>query len=85
MDWKTRLKKVTLPHVNSKSQKRKRIFVQTPFSHSTSSRVIKVHDAKPLAFPLHFLFQRDQYHHFDSTSKLMKIWEKILKKRQNTI
>ena len=36
MDWKTRLKKVTLPHVNNKPQQRKLIFVQTPFSHSTS-------------------------------------------------
>ena len=48
MDWKNHLEKkpipkiektvkikVKLPHVNKKPLTRKRIFVQTPFSHST--------------------------------------------------
>ena len=48
MDWKNHLEKnpiqkiektvkikVKLPHVNKKPLARKRIFVQTPFSHST--------------------------------------------------
>ena len=47
----------------------------------------KFHAAKPLAFSLHFLFRRDQNHYSNLTSKIMKMCEKILKKRQrpNTI
>ena len=38
-------------------------------------------------FSLHFLFRRDQNHHSNLTSKIMKVCEQILKKRQrpNTI
>ena len=42
----------------------------------------KIHAAKPLAFSLHFLFRRDQNHHSNLTSKIMKMCEQILKKRQ---
>ena len=47
----------------------------------------KFHAAKPLAFSLHFLFRRDQNHYSNLTSKIMKMCEQILKKRQrpNTI
>ena len=47
----------------------------------------KIHAAKPLAFSLHFLFRRDQNHYSNLTSKIMKMCEQILKKRQrpNTI
>ena len=47
----------------------------------------KLHAAKPLAFSLHFLFRRDQNHYSNLTSKIMKMCEQILKKRQrpNTI
>ena len=50
-------------------------------------RVKKFHAAKPLAFSLYFLFRRDQNHHSNLTSKIMKMCEQILKKRQrpNTI
>ena len=43
--------------------------------------------AKPLAFSLHFLFRCDQNHYSNLTSKIMKMCEQILKKRQrpNTI
>ena len=41
----------------------------------------KFHAAKPLAFSLHFLFRRDQNHHFNLTSKIMKMCEQILKKK----
>ena len=41
----------------------------------------KIHAAKPLAFSLHFLFRRDQYHHSNLTSKIMKMCERILKKK----
>ena len=50
-------------------------------------RAKKIHAAKPLAFSLHFLFRRDQNHYSNLTSKIMKMCEQILKKRQrpNTI
>ena len=50
--------KVKLPHVNKKKPLgRKRIFVQTPFSHLTLNlEQKKINAAKPLAFSLHFLF-----------------------------
>ena len=50
-------------------------------------RAKKLHAAKPLAFSLHFLFRRDQNHYSNLTSKIMKMCEQTLKKRQrpNTI
>ena len=72
--------KVKLPHVNKKPLARKRIFVQTPYSHSTLE-INKIHAAKPLAFSLHFLFRRDQNHYYNLT-KIMKMCEHILNKRQ---
>ena len=50
-------------------------------------RAKKIHAAKPLAFSLYFLFRHDQNHHSNLTSKIMKMCEQILKKRQrpNTI
>ena len=83
MDWENHLEKnpiqkiektvkirVELPHVNKKPLPRNRIFVQTPFSHSTLKlERKKIHAAKPLAFSLHFLFRRDQNHHSNLTSK----------------
>ena len=93
MDWENYLEKnpiqkiektvkirVKLPHLNKKPLPRNRIFVQTPFSHSTFRLEQKIHAAKPLAFLLHFLFRRDQNHHSNLTSKIMKICEQILKK-----
>ena len=73
--------KVKLPHVNKKPLARKRIFVQTPFSHYFKFRAKKIHAAKPLAFSLHFLFRRDQNHYSNLTSKIMKMCEQILKKK----
>ena len=59
----------------------------TVFSLYFKIRAKKIHAAKPLAFSLHFLFRRDQNHHSNLTSKIMKMCEQILKKRQrpNTI
>ena len=50
-------------------------------------RAKKLHAAKPLAFSLHFVFRRDQNHYSNLNSKIMKMCEQILKKRQrpNTI
>ena len=94
MDWENYLEKnpiqkiektvkirVKLPHVNKKPLARNQIFVQKPFSHSTLKlERKKIHAAKPLAFSLHFLFRRDQNHHSNLTSKIMKMCEQILKK-----
>ena len=77
--------RVKLPHVNKKPLPRNRIFVQTPFSHSTLKlERKKIHAAKPLAFSLHFLFRRDQNHYSNLTSKIMKMREQILKKKKDS-
>ena len=49
------------------------------FSLYFKFRAKKNHATKPLAFSLHFLFRRD----LNLTSKIMKIREQILKKRQS--
>ena len=74
--------RVKLPHVNKKPLPRNRIFAQTPFSHF-KIRAKKNHAAKPLAFSLHFLFRRDQNHYSNLTSKIMKMCEQILKKKDS--
>ena len=94
MDWENHLEKnpiqklekivkikVKLPHANKKPLTRKRrIFVQTRFSHSILNfERKKIHAPKPLAFSLHFLFRRDQNHYSNLTSKIMKMCEQILK------
>ena len=98
MDWESHLEKnpiqqikktvkinVKLPHVNKKPLPKNRIFIQTPFSHSTLKLEQKIHAAKPLAFSLHFLFRRDQNHYSNLTSKIMKMCEQILKKDSTPI
>ena len=62
-------------------------YSNTVFSLYFKFRSKKFHSAKPLAFSLHFLFWRDQIHYSNLTSKIMKMCEQILKKRQrpNTI
>ena len=70
-----------MPHVNKKPLARKRRFVQTPFSHSTLKLERK--NFKPqnkLVYSLHFLFWRNQKYQFNLTSKIMKLYEQILKK-----
>ena len=52
----------------------------TVFSLYFKIRAKKFHAAKPLAFPLHFLFRHDQNHYSNLTSKIMKMCEQILKK-----
>ena len=68
-----------LLYVNKRPLARKRIFVQTPFSHSFKIRAKEFHAAKPLAFSLHFQFQRDQNHYTNLTSKI-KMCKQILKR-----
>ena len=55
----------------------------TVFSLYFKIRAKKFHAAKPLAFSLHFLFRRDQNHHSNLTSKIMKMCEQILKKKDS--
>ena len=60
----------------------------TVFSLYFKIRPKKIHAAKALALSLHFLFRRDQNHHSNLTTKIMKMCEQILKKkrqRPNTI
>ena len=54
----------------------------TLFSLYFKFRAKKFNAAKPLAFSLHFLFRRDQNHHSNLTSKIMKMCEQILKKKK---
>ena len=68
-----------MPHVK-KPLARKRIFIQTPISHSTLNLEKQFHAAKPLTFSLHFLFRRDQNHYSKLTSNIMKMCKQILKK-----
>ena len=75
MDWENHLEKnpiqkiektvkirVKLPHVNKKPLPRNRIFVQTPFYHSTLKLERKISRRKTTQFSLLFLFRHDQNH-----------------------
>ena len=65
-----------------KNTSEKANFCSNPvFSLYFKFRSKKFHAAKPLAFSLHFLFRRDQNHYSNLTSKIMKMCEKILKKK----
>ena len=95
MDWKNHLEKnpvqiiektvkirVKLPRVNKKTTTEKPNFCSNIiFSLYFKIRAKKIHAAKPLAFSLHFLFQRDQNHDSNLTSKIMKMSQQILKKK----
>ena len=101
MDWENHLEKKSDPknRKNSKNQseiaaceqktttEKQNFCSNTVFSLYLKIRAIKFHAAKQLAFSLHFQFQRDQNHNSNLTSKIMKMREKIFKKRQrpNTI
>ena len=69
-----------MPHVNKKPLERKQTFVDTPFSHpSKKLEQKKTYAAKPLAFSLGFLFQRNQKHYSNLTPKIMKMFDQIFK------
>ena len=72
--------KVKLPRVNKKPLKEKANFCSNAiFSIYFKIRAKKCHAAKTLAFSIHFLFRRDQYHYFNFTSKI-NLWTEISKK-----
>ena len=92
MDWKNHLEKSSIQNIekNSKNQSDIAASEQKPlakanycsntvFSLYFKIRMKKMHDAKPLAFALYFLFQRDQTHHSNLTSKIMIMCEQIFK------
>ena len=94
MDWENHLKKSDPKNrKNSKNQseiaacEQKTISEKANFCSNTvfslyfKIRAKKFHAAKPLAFSLHFMFRLDQ-NHYKLTSKIMKMCEQILKKRQ---
>ena len=67
-----------------KTTSEKAKFCSNPvFSLYLKFRAKKFHAAKPLAFSLHFLFRRDQNHNSNFTSKIMKMCEQILKKKDS--
>ena len=92
MDWDNHLEKNPIQK-NSKNQseiaaceqkttsERANFCSNIVFSLYFKIRAKKFHAAKPLAFSLHFLFRRDQNHHSNSNSKIMKMCEQILKKK----
>ena len=78
------LKQKTRPKVNYEwirktISEKTNLCPNTVFSRYLKIRANQFHAAKPLAFSLHFLFRRDQNQYSNLTSKIMKIFEKILK------
>ena len=92
MDWESNLEK----KIRSKKQKRVKNMSEIAaceekitsekeisFKHrflTTSKLEQKFSKRKSLAFSLHFITRRDQYHHCNLTSKIKKMCEPILKK-----
>ena len=74
-------------HVSKKTSEKANFRSNTVFSLYFKIRVKKFTATKPLAFSLQFLFRSDRNYYSILTSKIMKICEQILKKRQrpNTI
>ena len=63
--------KVKSPHVNKKTTTEKANFCSnTVFSLYFKTKAKNIHAAKPVAFPLHFLFRRDLNHYSNFTSKI---------------
>ena len=102
MDWENYLEENPIQKIEKKNSKNQseiaaceqktttvkpKFCSNTVFSLYFKIRAKKNNAAKPLAFSLHFLFWRDQNHHSNLTSKIMKMCEQIFKKRQrpNTI
>ena len=94
MDWENHSEKNPIQKIEKNSKNQNEIAAceqktttekpnfcsNTVFSLYFKIRAKKIHAAKPLAFSLHFLFRRDQNHHSNLTSKIMKMCEQIIKK-----
>ena len=86
MDWENHLEKNPIQKIEKKSKNQSEIAAceqtitsekanfcsDTVFSLYFNIRAKKLHNAKPVAFSLHFLFRRDQNHHSNLTSKSWK-------------
>ena len=97
MDWENHLEKKSDPknRKNSKNQseiaaceqktttEKPHFCSNTIFALYFKIRAKKNHATKPLTFSLHFLFRRDQNHYSNLTSKIMKMCEQILKKKDS--
>ena len=86
MDWDNHLEKNPIQKIEKAVCEQKTTIEKSNFCSNTvfslyfKIRAKKFHAAKPLAFSLHFLFGRDQNHHSNLTSKIMKMCEQIFKK-----
>ena len=100
MDWKNHIGKNPFQKIKKNSKNRSEITACQQKTTSEKAKICsntvfslyfkiraKFYAAKSLAFSLHFLFRRDQNHNSNLTSKIKKMCEQILKKRQrpNTI
>ena len=96
MDWENHCEKNPIQKIeNSKNQseiaaceqktttEKPNFCSNTVFSLYFKIRAKKIHAAKPFAFSLHFLFRRDQNHYSNLTSKIVKMCEQILKKKDS--
>ena len=97
MDWENHLERNPIQKIEKKRENQSEIAAceqktptekpnfcsNTVFSLYFKIRAKKIHPAKPLAFSLHFLFRRDQNHHSNLTSKVMKMCEQILIKKDS--
>ena len=80
-NWKKRENQSEIAACEQKTTSEKANFCSnTVFSLHFKFRAKKFHAAKPLAFSLYFLFRQDQNHYSNLTSKIMKMFEQILKK-----
>ena len=93
MDWEKHLEKNPIKKIekNSKNQneiaacEQKTTTEKANFCSNAVFSILKLERKKftlqnhSLAFSLHFLFRRDQNHHSNLTSKIMKMCEQILK------
>ena len=66
------------------SEKANGVCSNTVLSLYFKCRAEKFYAAKQLAFSLNFPFRRDQNHHSNLTSKIVKMCEQILKKHSRT-
>ena len=97
MDWKNHLEKKSDPknRKNSKNQseiatceqkttsEKANFCSNTVFSLYFKIRAKIIHAAKPLAFSLHFQLRRDQNHYSNLISKIKKMCEQILEKKDS--
>ena len=78
MDWENRSKIAATAQKKTISNKTN-FCSNTVFSPYFESGAKKIHAAKPIDYPLHFLLRRYQNKFSDLTSKIMKMREQISK------